>query len=78
MPVASDTPAVSDVQKRLEELGPSDDKYRPLLRELLGHQDLKTHIHGLDRPGLEGFVELLDGVSVRPISTSTSIDLAFD
>jgi len=63
MPVASDTPTVSDVQKRLEGLGPSDDKYRPLLHELLSHQDLKLHIHGLDGPGLEELVELLDRAS---------------
>lgn len=62
MPVASDTTAVSDIQTRLEGLGPSDDKYRPLLRELLSHQDLKQHIHNLDGPGLGGFVELLDKV----------------
>jgi len=62
MSVTSDTPAVSDVQKRLEELGPTNDDYRPLLRVLLSHRDLKPHIRGLDEPGLEGFVELLDEV----------------
>jgi len=62
MAVASNTPAVSDTRARFEELDPSDHKYRPLLRELLSHKDLKPHILGLDGPGLEAFVELLDKV----------------
>jgi len=53
---------ISDTQQRLEMLNPSDDNYRPLLYKLLSHQDLKPHIHSLDRPGLEGFIELLDKV----------------
>lgn len=58
--LAASTPA--DTQTRLEQLNPSDEKYRPLLHELLSHQDLKPHIHDLDRPRLEAFVELLDKV----------------
>ena len=52
----------ADIQKRLEGLKPSDDKYRPLLHELLNHRYLKEHILGLDGHRLEGVVELLDGV----------------
>ena len=54
---------VSDVQQRLTNLDPSDGRYQPLLRELLSHQELKTHVQGLDESGLRGFVELLDKVS---------------
>ena len=78
MPVTSDTPAVSDTRKRLGELDPSDDKYRPLLHELLSHQDLKPYIHDLDRPGLEGLVELLDKVRSKVYIDSNSIDSVLD
>ena len=53
---------VSTIQKRLEKLEPSDSKYPPLLRRLLDHQDLKSHVQNLNGSGLEGFVELLDQV----------------
>ena len=69
MPVVSDAPVVSDTQKRLVKLDPSDDNYRTLLRELLSHKDLKAHIQDLDGPELEGFVELLDDVSGKVVST---------
>ena len=52
----------SATQKRLEGLDPSDVQYRPLLYELLSHQDLTPHVRGLRGPGLEEFVELLDEV----------------
>lgn len=54
---------VSDAQQRLANLDPSDGHYQTLLRELLSHRELKTHVQGLDESGLEGFVELLDKVS---------------
>ena len=80
VPVTSDMgmlTSVSETQKQLEKLDPSDDKYRLLLRELLSHQDLKPHIHGLDGPGLEGFVELLDKVGEAdrdPPTVSLTLD----
>ena len=55
--------SASRIQGQFEKLDPSDDNYRTLLRELLNHQDLKQHVLGLDRSGLEGFVGLLDKVS---------------
>jgi hypothetical protein len=54
--------SVSDTQKRLKELSPSDAKYRPLLHELLSHQDLRPYVQSLHGSDLEGFVELLDKV----------------
>ena len=59
--------SVSAVHKQLEELDPSDDNYRSLLRELLGHQDLKPHIQALRGSSLEGFIELLDKVGEADI-----------
>jgi len=55
--------SVSSIQEQLEKLDPSNDKYRPLLYELLSHQDLRNHVQGLQRSGLEGLIELLDNVS---------------
>lgn len=54
--------SVSDTQKQLEILDPSDDKYRSLLHELLSNRDLKPYVQGLHGPDLEGFIELLDRV----------------
>jgi hypothetical protein len=53
---------VSDIQRRLGGPNPSDDESRPLLLELLGHKDLKSHILDLQEDDLRGFVELLDEV----------------
>ena len=55
--------SISVIQKRFEKLDPSDDKYRPLLRELLSHQDLRLYAQGLHDTSLEGFIELLDEAS---------------
>ena len=65
MQTASNAPAVSDIQTRLERLDPSDDEYRSLLHELLSHQGLKPHIHCLNTPGFEGLVEVLDRVGSK-------------
>lgn len=55
--------SVSDIQQRLDGLSPSDQNYRRLLSALLTHEDLRPYIYSLERSGLRGFVELLDGVS---------------
>lgn len=55
--------SVSDIQRRLDGLNTSDENYRGLLSELLSHKDLKAYIHSLQKPGLRGFIELLDQVS---------------
>ena len=54
--------SVFAIYKRLEKLDPSDDNYRPLLRELLNHRGLKLHVRALRRSGLEEFIEVLDKV----------------
>ena len=59
---------ISDIRKQLEKLAPSDDKYRPLLREFLSHNGLKPYIQGLYGPDLVGFVELLDNVGKANVS----------
>ena len=51
-----------DIRQRLGGLNPSDGEYRRLLRELLSHQDLRSHIRDLQGSGLRVFVELLDNV----------------
>jgi len=58
---------MSDIQTYLEILDPSkfNDAHRSLLREFLGNQELESHIHNLDRSGLERFVELLDEVGSK-------------
>ena len=63
-PVTSDisTP-VSGIQRRLEVLDPTDADYLRLLPKFLNHQDLRTHVQGLQEPGLKGFVDLLDKVT---------------
>lgn len=55
-------PLVSDVQRRLENLNPSNEDYRPLVSALLSHRDLKPHIDSLQKGDLAGFIELLDRV----------------
>jgi len=55
--------SVSGIRERLEKLDPSNNKYRPLLYELLSHQDLRKHVQGLHGSGLVGLIELLDKVS---------------
>ena len=55
--------SVFAIYKRLEKLDPSDDNYRPLLRELLNHRGLKLHVRALRGSGLEEFIEVLDKVS---------------
>ena len=68
LPTTSNMQAsVSSIQGQLEKLDPSDGNYRPLLRELLSHQDLKQHVLSLDGSSLEGFVELLDKVGKADI-----------
>jgi hypothetical protein len=52
----------SGIQQQLEKLDPSDAKYRPLLHDLLSHQDLRAYVQSLHGSDLEGFVELLDKV----------------
>ena len=62
--------SVLDTQRQLENLSdPSDTQYRPLLHELLSHQDLKPYIQGLHGPGLEEFIELLDRVGEANVDT---------
>ena len=55
-------PSVSAIQEQIEKLDPSDIECRPLLRELLDHKDLKSHVQRLDGSELEALVELLDKV----------------
>ena len=68
---------VSDTQTQLEKLDPSHDQYLPLLRDLLIHPDLKLHVQGLHRSGLEDFVELLDKVTKANIDVQR-VDLTPD
>ena len=60
--VGTQTP-VSDIQRRLKNLDPSNEEYRPLLYALLSHQDLRPYISSLREDGLQRFVELLDEVN---------------
>lgn len=63
-PVIADvqTAIVSDIQRRLENLDPSNEEYRPLLYALLDHPDLKPHIDGLRKGDLQGSIEFLNKV----------------
>ena len=54
--------SVSRLKEQFDELNPSDDNYRLLLRELLIHQDLRLYVEGLHGSSLEEFVGLLDEV----------------
>ena len=53
---------VSDIRRRLENLDPSNEEYRPLVYALLSHRDLEPHTNSLLGDGLQGFVKLLDKV----------------
>ena len=44
-------------------MDPSNEGYRPLLYALLSHRDLKPYTDGLQKDGLQEFVEFLDNVS---------------
>ena len=67
--------SVPNIWRRIGRLDLSNEEYRPLLHTFLSHQDLKSHIQGLQGPGLQGFVELLDNVG-RVDTKSTSADFA--
>ena len=70
MPATSDmSVSVSDTRQRFEKLDPTDANYRQLLLELLNHKELRPYIQGLQEPDLQGFVELLDKVCLRRITT---------
>ena len=60
---------VLDIQEQLESLNNSDKDYRLLLHALLSHRDLRSHIEGLKRDDLQGFVELLDKVNKADVQT---------
>ena len=64
--------SVSDIQRLLEGLSPSSDKYQRLLLGLLTHQDLRRHTRGLRESDLLAFVELIDNVSRTYIQLMTS------
>ena len=66
--------SISRLQKLLEELNPSDDDYRPSLRELLTHQDLRSYVQGLYGSSLEGFIDLLEKVG-KPDMMSTGSEV---
>ena len=67
-PVTANVPTlVSDIRRRLENLNPSNEEYRPLLYALLSHRDLDPHIDSLLGDDLRGFVELLDMVGKADI-----------
>ena len=66
--ITADVPTlVPDIRRRLEELDPSNEEYRPLLYALLSHRDLEPHINSLLGDDLRGFVELLDKVGKADI-----------
>ena len=63
-PVTADMKAlISDIKRRLKNPDPSNEEYRPLLYALLSHRDLGSHIDGLQKGDLQGFIELLNEVS---------------
>jgi hypothetical protein len=64
--------SVPNIWRRIKKLETSDEEYRQLLHALLSHQDMKSHIQGLEGPDLQEFVELLDNVG-RQISNFLSL-----
>ena len=60
--IAHSSNFVLGIQRRLENLDPSHEEYRPLLFTLLSHPELKPHVNGLQGHNLERFVGLLDKV----------------